>query len=143
MSGSGKVAQIRFNPTGNVLLLTGSHAHGSHETTFAQVVSDKLGVPVENVEVIHGDTERVPFGMGTYGSRSIAVGGSAIMKAADKVIEKGKKIAAHTLEASEDDIEFADGNFTVAGTDKTMNIAEVAFSSLCSAQLPRRFRTRS
>ena len=130
-------AQIRFNPTGNVLLLTGSHAHGQgHETTFAQVVSDKLGVPVENVEVIHGDTERVPFGMGTYGSRSIAVGGSAIMKAADKVIEKGKKIAAHTLEASEDDIEFADGNFTVAGTDKTMNIAEVAFSAYVPHNYP-------
>ena len=101
-----------------------------------QVVSDKLGVPVENVEVIHGDTERVPFGMGTYGSRSIAVGGSAIMKAADKVIEKGKKIAAHTLEASEDDIEFADGNFTAAGTDKTMNIAEVAFSAYVPYNYP-------
>ena len=135
--GGGVGAQIRFNPTGNVLLLTGSHAHGQgHETTFAQVVSDKLGVPVENVEVIHGDTERVPFGMGTYGSRSIAVGGSAIMKAADKVIEKGKKIAAHTLEASEDDIEFADGNFTVAGTDKTMNIAEVAFSAYVPHNYP-------
>lgn len=130
-------AQIRFNPTGNVLLLTGSHAHGQgHETTFAQVVSDKLGVPVENVEVIHGDTERVPFGMGTYGSRSIAVGGSAIMKAADKVIEKGKKIAAHTLEASEDDIEFGDGSFTVTGTDKTMSIAEVAFSAYVPHNYP-------
>lgn len=130
-------AQIRFNPTGNVLLLTGSHAHGQgHETTFAQVVSDKLGVPVENVEVIHGDTERVPFGMGTYGSRSIAVGGSAIMKAADKVIEKGKKIAAHTLEASEDDIEFGDGNFTVSGTDKSMSIAEVAFSAYVPHNYP-------
>tara|TARA_B100000676_G_scaffold313246_1_gene392674 strand:+ start:4230 stop:6593 length:2364 start_codon:yes stop_codon:yes gene_type:complete len=130
-------AQIRFNPTGNVLLLTGSHAHGQgHETTFAQVVSDKLGVPVENVEVIHGDTERVPFGMGTYGSRSIAVGGSAIIKAADKVIEKGRKIAAHTLEASEDDIEFSDGNFMVAGTDKSMNIAEVAFSAYVPHNYP-------
>tara|TARA_Y100001934_G_scaffold262244_1_gene336487 strand:+ start:514 stop:2877 length:2364 start_codon:yes stop_codon:yes gene_type:complete len=130
-------AQIRFNPTGNVLLLTGSHAHGQgHETTFAQVVSDKLGVPVENVEVIHGDTEQVPFGMGTYGSRSIAVGGSAIMKAADKIIEKGKKIAAHTLEASEDDIEFGDGNFSVSGTDKSMSIAEVAFSAYVPHNYP-------
>jgi carbon-monoxide dehydrogenase large subunit len=130
-------AQIRFNPTGNVLLLTGSHAHGQgHETTFAQVASEKLGVPIENVEVIHGDTERVPFGMGTYGSRSIAVGGSAIIKAADKVIEKGKKIAAHTLEASEDDIEFSDGNFMVVGTDKSMNIAEVAFSAYVPHNYP-------
>jgi carbon-monoxide dehydrogenase large subunit len=130
-------AQIRFNPTGNVLLLTGSHSHGQgHETTFAQVVSEQLGVPVENVEVIHGDTERVPFGMGTYGSRSLAVGGSAIVKAADKVIEKGRKIAAHTLEASEDDIEFSGGNFTVAGTDKSMSIAEVAFSAYVPHNYP-------
>jgi len=130
-------AQIRFNPTGNVLLLTGSHSHGQgHETTFAQVVSEQLGVPVENVEVIHGDTERVPFGMGTYGSRSLAVGGSAIVKAADKVIEKGRKIAAHTLEASEDDIEFSGGNYTVAGTDKSMSIAEVAFSAYVPHNYP-------
>ena len=130
-------AQIRFNPTGNVLLLTGSHSHGQgHETTFAQVVSDKLGVPTENVEVILGDTERVPFGMGTYGSRSIAVGGSAIVKAADKVIEKGKKIAAHILEASEDDIEFSGGNFTVTGTDKTMTIAEIAFAAYVPHNYP-------
>ena len=130
-------AQIRFNPTGNVLLLTGCHSHGQgHETAFAQIVSERLGVPAENVEVIHGDTEQVPFGMGTYGSRSAAVGGSAIVKAADKIIEKGKKIAAHALEASEDDIEFGDGNFTVAGTDKTMSIAEVAFAAYVPHNYP-------
>ena len=95
------VGGIRFNPTGNVLVYTGSHSHGQgHETTFAQLVSDYLGVPFENVEVVHGDTEKTPFGMGTYGSRSLAVGGSALVKAMDKIIAKGRKIAAFTLEAS-------------------------------------------
>ena len=128
---------IRFNPTGNVLVYTGSHSHGQgHETTFAQLVSDRLGVPFENIEVIHGNTEKTPFGMGTYGSRSLAVGGSALVKAMDKIIAKGKKIAAFTLEAAEDDIEFNDGNFTVAGTDKSMNIAEVAFSAYVPHNYP-------
>ncbi len=130
-------ANIRFNPTGNVQLFTGCHSHGQgHETAYAQIVADKLGVPYEQVDVIHGDTARIPFGMGTYGSRSAAVGGSAILKAADKVIEKGKKIAAHCLEASEDDIEFSAGNFTVTGTDKAMNIAEVAFTAYVPHNYP-------
>ena len=130
-------ANIRFNPTGNVQLFTGCHSHGQgHETAYAQIVADKLGVPYEQVEVIHGDSSKIPFGMGTYGSRSAAVGGSAIVKAADKVIEKGRKIAAHTLEASEDDIEFAGGNFTVKGTDKAMNIAEVAFTAYVPHNYP-------
>ncbi len=128
---------IRFNPTGSVLVYTGSHSHGQgHETTFAQLVSDRLGVPFENIEVIHGNTEKTPFGMGTYGSRSLAVGGSALVKAMDKIIAKGKKIAAFTLEAPEDDIDFGDANFTVAGTDKTMNIAEVAFSAYVPHNYP-------
>jgi len=130
-------AEIRFNPTGNVALFTGTHSHGQgHETAFAQIVADKLGVPIENVDVVHGDTDRIPFGMGTYGSRSLAVGGSAIVKAADKIIAKGKKIAAHVLEAAEGDIEFAGGNFTVAGTDKTMNIAQVAFTAYVPHNYP-------
>ncbi|MEM7252381.1 MAG: xanthine dehydrogenase family protein molybdopterin-binding subunit [Pseudomonadota bacterium] len=130
-------ANVRFNPTGQVIVNTGSHSHGQgHETTFAQVVADRLGVPFENVDVIHGDTQKTPFGMGTYGSRSLAVGGSAICKAADKLIEKGKKIAAHIMEASEQDIEFADGNFTVAGTDKAMNIGEVAFAAYVPHNYP-------
>ena len=129
--------QIRFNPTGNVTVFTGSHSHGQgHETTFAQIVADRLGVTLENIEVVHGDTDKVPFGMGTYGSRSAAVGGSALCKAADKIIEKGRKIAAHLLEASEDDVEFADGNFTVAGTDKTMSIGEVAFAAYVPHNYP-------
>jgi carbon-monoxide dehydrogenase large subunit len=129
--------QVRFNPTGNVTVYTGSHSHGQgHETTFAQLVSDRLGVPIENVEVVHGDTAKVPFGMGTYGSRSLAVGGSAINGAMDKIIAKGKRIAAHTLEAAVEDIEFENGNFTVAGTDKQMDIAAVAFSAYVPHNYP-------
>ena len=131
-------AQVRFNPTGNVQVFTGTHSHGQgHETTFAQLVSDRLGVPFENIDVIHGDTARTQFGMGTYGSRSLAVGGVAIANACDKLIAKGKKIAAHVLEAAEEDIEFADGNFTIAGTDKTMNIAQVAFTAYVPHNYPQ------
>ena len=130
-------AQVRFNPTGNVQVFTGTHSHGQgHETTFAQLVCDQLGVPFENIEVIHGDTAKTQFGMGTYGSRSLAVGGVAIAKACDKLIAKGKKIAAHAMEAAEGDIEFADGNYTVAGTDKAMNIAEVAFNAYVPHSYP-------
>ena len=129
--------QIRFNPTGSVSIFTGSHSHGqSHETTMAQVVSDYLGVPIENIEVVHGDTSRVPFGMGTYGSRSLAVGGSALIKAADKIIAKGKKIAAHLMEASVDDIEFSKGVFKVAGTDKQKTIGEVCFTAYVPHNYP-------
>ena len=130
-------AQVRFNPTGNVQVFTGTHSHGQgHETTFAQLVCDQLGVPFENIEVIHGDTAKTQFGMGTYGSRSLAVGGVAISKACDKLIAKGRKIAAHAMEAAEGDIEFANGNFTVAGTDKAMNIAEVAFNAYVPHNYP-------
>ena len=130
-------AQVRFNPTGNVQVFTGTHSHGQgHETTFAQLITELLGVPIENIEVIHGDTAKTQFGMGTYGSRSLAVGGVAIAKACEKLIAKGKKIAAHALEAAEGDIEFADGNFTIAGTDKAMNIAEVAFNAYVPHSYP-------
>jgi len=130
-------AQVRFNPTGNVVVYTGSHSHGQgHETTFAQLVSDRLGVPIDHIDVVHGDTAKIPFAMGTYGSRSLSVGGSAISKAMDKIIAKGKRIAAHTLEAAVEDIEFADGNFTVAGTDKQMGIAAVAFSAYVPHNYP-------
>ncbi|MCA1974146.1 MAG: xanthine dehydrogenase family protein molybdopterin-binding subunit [Caenispirillum sp.] len=120
-------AEVRFHPTGSVSVMVGVHSHGQgHETTFAQIVAERLGVPMDKVEIVHGDSARTPFGMGTYGSRSLAVGGMAMMKAIDKVIAKSKKIAAHLLEASADDIEFADGTFRVAGTDKTIGIAEIA-----------------
>ncbi|EKV31755.1 Carbon-monoxide dehydrogenase form II, large subunit [Caenispirillum salinarum AK4] len=120
-------SEVRFHPTGTVSVMVGVHSHGQgHATTFAQIVSERLGVPMENIEIVHGDSARTPFGMGTYGSRSLAVGGMAMMKAIDKVIAKSKKIAAHLLEASADDIEFENGVFTVAGTDKSVGIAEIA-----------------
>ena len=131
-------AQIRFNPTGTIQVLTGSHSHGQgHETTLAQVVGDVLGVPIENITVVHGDTSQVPFGMGTYGSRSLAVGGSAAVKAAEKIIAKGKKIAAHLLEASVEDITFSKGAFRVAGTDKTKSIGEIAFAAYVPHNYPK------
>ncbi|HJU20012.1 MAG TPA: xanthine dehydrogenase family protein molybdopterin-binding subunit [Stellaceae bacterium] len=130
-------AAIRVHPTGSVTVLTGSHSHGQgHETSFAQLVADGLGVPLENVEIVHGDTARIPFGMGTYGSRSLAVGGSAIVQAMDKIVAKGKKIAAHLLEAAEADIEFKDGNFAVAGTDRTKSLAEVALTAYVPHNYP-------
>ena len=118
---------VRVHPTGSVTILTGSHSHGQgHETTFAQLAAERLGVDIANVEVVHGDTDKIPFGMGTYGSRSLAVGGSALVKAMDKIVAKGKKIAAHLLEAAEADIEFKDGVFQVAGTDKKKTLAEIS-----------------
>lgn len=123
-------AEVRVNPTGTVEVLTGSHSHGQgHETTFAQIVAERLGIPIEQVSIVHGDTDKVQFGMGTYGSRSGAVGMSAIVKALDKVEAKAKKVAAHMLEASEADIVFQDGKFTVAGTDKSAAFGEVALNA--------------
>jgi len=123
-------AEVRVNPTGSVEILAGSHSHGQgHETTFAQVVADRLGIPIESVSIVHGDTDKVQFGMGTYGSRSGAVGLSALMKALDKVVAKAKKVAAHLLEAAESDIEFKDGNFRVAGTDKSVPWGGVALNA--------------
>jgi carbon-monoxide dehydrogenase large subunit len=120
-------AEVRVNPTGSVEVLTGCHAHGQgHETTFAQLVADRLGIPIENVSIVHGDTDKVQFGMGTYGSRSGAVGMSAIVKALDKVEAKAKKVASHLLEAAETDIVFKDGKFTVAGTDKSAAWGDVS-----------------
>ena len=122
-------AEIRFNPTGNVSVFTGTHSHGqSHDTTFAQIVSDKIGVPMENIEIVHGDTDKGPFGMGTYGSRSLAVGGTAIAKACDKIVEKGKAVAAKMLEANAEEIEFKDGEFIVPNTNKKKTIGEIAFA---------------
>ena len=123
-------AEVRVNPTGSVEVLTGCHSHGQgHETTFAQLVSERLGIPIDNVSIVHGDTDKVQFGMGTYGSRSGAVGMSAIVKALDKVEAKAKKVAALMLEAAEGDIEFKDGKFTVAGTDKSVGWGDVALNA--------------
>jgi aerobic carbon-monoxide dehydrogenase large subunit len=123
-------AEVRVNPTGSVEILTGSHSHGQgHETTFAQLVSERLGIPIENVSIVHGDTDKVQFGMGTYGSRSGPVGMSAIVKALDKIEAKAKKVAAFVLEAAEGDIEFKDGKFTVAGTDKSAAWGDIALNA--------------
>ena len=130
--------QIRVQPTGKVTVFTGSHSHGQgHETSFAQIVADKLGLSMDDVEIIHGDTEKIGFGMGSYGSRSIAVGGTAIVKSIEKVIEKGKKIAAHLLEASADDIDFANGNFTVKGTDKSIAFGNIALTAYVPHHYPK------
>jgi aerobic carbon-monoxide dehydrogenase large subunit len=120
-------AAIRVGPDGAVRAMLGTHNHGQgHATSFAQILSSRLGVSVGNIEIIEGDTDRVPYGTGTFGSRSIAVGGCALDRAADKIIAKGKLIAAHLLEAAAGDIEFADGSFAVAGTDRRVSFAAVA-----------------
>ncbi|MEO1397613.1 MAG: xanthine dehydrogenase family protein molybdopterin-binding subunit [Pseudomonadota bacterium] len=130
-------AEVRVNPVGTVEILTGSHSHGQgHETTFAQLVSERFGLPGENVQIVHGDTDKVQFGMGTYGSRSGAVGMSAIVKALDKVEAKAKKIAAHLLEASEGDIEIKDGEVLVKGTDKKLGWHEVCLGAYTAHNLP-------
>ncbi len=130
-------ANIRVHPTGSVTVFTGSHSHGQgHETTFAQLVHEQLGVAFDQVEIVHGDTGKIPFGMGTYGSRSLAVGGSAMVKAMDKIIAKGRKIAAHMLEASVDDVEFKDGKFTVSGTDRSKAFAEISLAAYVPHNYP-------
>jgi len=130
-------AQVRVHPTGSVTVYTGTHSHGQgHETTFAQLVSESFGIPAENVEISHGDTDQVQFGMGTYGSRSLAVGGPAILKACNKIIDKAKKIAAHIMEADVADIEFKDGKFTVAGTDKEMAFGEISLAAYVPHNYP-------
>jgi carbon-monoxide dehydrogenase large subunit len=129
--------EVRVHPTGSVTVFTGSHSHGQgHETTFAQVVAARLGIPVENVDIVHGDTGRVPFGMGTYGSRSISVGGAALMRALDKIEAKAKKIAAHLLEANDTDIDFSNGEFVVKGTDKKLPFAQIALTAYVPHNYP-------
>ena len=129
--------EVRVHPTGSVTVFTGSHSHGQgHETTFAQVVASRLGIDPAQVDIVHGDTGRVPFGMGTYGSRSISVGGAAIMRALDKIEAKAKKIAAHLLEASDADIDFANGEFTVKGTDKKIAFGQVALTAYVPHNYP-------
>ena len=129
---------VRVHPTGKVTVLTGTHSHGQgHETTFAQLVSDELGVPFEDVEIVHGDTGLIQFGLGTYGSRSAAVGGTAILKSVQKLVEKGKKIAAHLLEANDVDIEYVAGKFSVKGSpDRAKSFGEVVLMSYLAHNYP-------
>ena len=130
-------AEVRVNVTGSVTVITGSHSHGQgHETTFAQVVSDHLGIPIDDVEVVHGDTARSDYGIGTYGSRSIAVGGSALVRATEKIIAKGKKIVAHNFETTEDNIDFTDGVFAERESNRSMAFAEVAFAAYVPVNFP-------
>jgi len=131
--------QVRVHPAGSVTVYTGSHSHGQgHETTFAQVVADQLGIPMEQVEIVHGDTAQIPFGMGTYGSRSACVGGSAIVRCLDKIKEKGRRIAAHLLEASEQDLDFKDGAWSVRGSpDRKKAWGEVALMAYLAHNIPQ------
>ncbi|WP_427136648.1 xanthine dehydrogenase family protein molybdopterin-binding subunit [Pseudarthrobacter sp. S9] len=139
-AGGWEHAQVRVLPTGNIEVVTGSSSHGQgHETAWSQLVADKLGVPFENVEVLHGDTQISQRGLDTYGSRSLTVGGMAVLAAADKVIEKAKVVAAHLMEASEDDIEFADGRFSVKGTDQSTALGEIALATFSAHNLPDGF----
>jgi aerobic carbon-monoxide dehydrogenase large subunit len=136
-AGGWESASVRMLATGKVEVVTGSSAHGQgHETAWSQIVADRLGVAFEDVEVLHGDTQISHKGMDTYGSRSLVVGGEALIKAADKVIEKAKPIAAHLLEASVDDLEFTAGRFSVRGTDKGLAMAEVALATFAAHDLP-------
>ncbi|MGO4856981.1 xanthine dehydrogenase family protein molybdopterin-binding subunit [Arthrobacter sp. 2MCAF14] len=139
-AGGWEHAQVRVLPTGNVEVVTGTSPHGQgHETAWSQLVADRLGVPFENVEVLHGDTQVSQRGLDTYGSRSLTVGGMAVLAAADKVIEKAKVLAAHMMEASEEDIEFTDGKFSVKGTDQSTAFGEVAFAAFSAHNLPEGF----
>ena len=130
--------KVRVHPTGMVTVYTGSHSHGQgHETTFAQLVADDLQIPIEQVEVVHGDTGAIPFGMGTYGSRSAAVGGTALKMSVNKIKEKGKKIAAHLLEASAGDIEYTNGQFQVRGAPgKAVPFGAVALTAYVPHNFP-------
>jgi aerobic carbon-monoxide dehydrogenase large subunit len=130
-------AEVRVNAVGTIEVLTGSHSHGQgHETTFAQLIADRLGVPISSVNIVHGDTDKVQMGMGTYGSRSGAVGMSAVVKALDKVEMKAKKIAAHLMEADESDIVIENGDVKVAGTDKSLPWFQVALAAYTAHNLP-------
>ncbi|WP_227285391.1 xanthine dehydrogenase family protein molybdopterin-binding subunit [Boseongicola sp. H5] len=130
-------ATVRVNATGGLVVMTGSHSHGQgHETSFAQVVADMIGIDENMVEIVHGDTANTPMGMGTYGSRSLAVGGSAMVRATEKIINKAKKIAAHLMEASEADIELKDGQFSVAGTDKSVAWGDVTLAAYVPHNYP-------
>ncbi len=136
-AGGWEHASVRMLPTGKVEVLTGTSAHGQgHETAFSQIVSDRLGIPFEDIEVLHGDTQVSHKGLDTYGSRSLVVGGEAIVRAADKVIEKAKPIAAHLLEADVADIEFSGGRLSVRGTDQGLALTEIALAAFAAHNLP-------
>ena len=130
-------ATVRVNATGNLSVMVGAHSHGQgHETVFPQVVADMLGIDAQSIDIVHGDTSKIPFGMGTYGSRSLAVCGSAVVRATEKIILKATKIAAHMLEAEASDITFEDGEFSVAGTNRKVSFGEVALKAYIPHEYP-------
>src|SRR5829696_4861965 len=130
-------AVVRVHPSGSATVFTGTSPHGQgHETSFAQIVADKIGIDPGQVDVIHGDTGRGPMGMGTYGSRSLSVGGEAVARATDKVVDKSRQIAAHLLEAAPEDIEVKDGKFAVKGTDKGLALADVSLAAYVPENIP-------
>ena len=130
-------ATVRVNATGGLVVMTGSHSHGQgHETAFPQVIAEMIGIDESMIEIVHGDTANTPMGMGTYGSRSLAVGGSAMVRATEKIIAKATKIASHLLEASESDIELKDGAFSVAGTDKSVAWGDVTLAAYVPHNYP-------
>ena len=137
-AGGWESATVRVHPTGKVTVLTGSSSHGQgHETTFAQIVAEELGIPMEDIDIVHGDTAKVQFGIGTFGSRSAAVGGTAIYRSVGKIKEKAARIAAHLLEASVDDLEFADGKFQVKGApDRVKTVQDVALMAFLAHNYP-------
>src|SRR5262249_2888741 len=131
-------AEIRFDPTGTVTVSVGTHDHGQgHQTTFRQIIASTFGIDPGRIRFSYGDTDEVMIGTGTFGSRSTACGGTAMLMAAEKIIAKGRKLAAHMMEAGESDIEFSDGKFVVAGTDKAVDLAEVARTAFVPAKLPK------
>jgi carbon-monoxide dehydrogenase large subunit len=136
-AGGWEHAAIRMLPSGKVEVVTGSSAHGQgHETAWSQIVADQLGVPFEDVEIIHGDTQSSPKGLDTYGSRSLTVGAIAVVKAADKVVAKARTVAAHLLECAESDLDFAGGSFTVRGTETSTTIQDIALAVFAAHNLP-------
>ncbi len=136
-AGGWEHAAIRMLPTGKVEVVTGASAHGQgHETAWSQIVADRLGIPFEDIEVLHGDTQTSPRGLDTYGSRSLAVGGIAVVKAAEKVVAKARPIAAHLMECAEDDLDFADGQFRVKGTEKSVGLTDIALAVFAAHDLP-------
>jgi carbon-monoxide dehydrogenase large subunit len=136
-AGGWEYASIRMLATGKVEVVTGASAHGQgHETAWSQIASDQLGIPFEDIEVLHGDTQSSHKGLDTYGSRSLAVGGIALVKAAEKVVAKARKVAAHLMECSEDDLDFADGKFTVRGTESSTAIQDIALAVFAAHNLP-------
>src|SRR5262245_4619958 len=136
-AGGWEHASVRMLASGKVEVITGSSAHGQvHETARSQIVADRLGVPFEDIEVLHGDTHVAHKGMDTYGSRSLTIGGIAALRAADKVVEKARTVAAHMLEANRDDLEFEGGKFTVRGTDKSVTIGDVALHTFAAHDMP-------